>query len=80
MTYEEADKTTSTPHSTSPNTTNPSIMSVINISSKEQFSSLLTSSRFVVADCKSLTPRRALQPHLRPSPIEKSDADHDPVS
>ena len=64
----------------SPNTTNPSIMSVINISSKEQFSSLLISSRFVVADCKSLTPRRALQPHLRPSPIEKSDADHDPVS
>lgn len=55
-------------------------MSVINISSKEQFSSLLISSRFVVADCKSLTPRRALQPHLRPSPIEKSDADHDPVS
>jgi hypothetical protein len=32
-------------------------MSVINISSNEQFNTLLSSSRVVVADCESATPR-----------------------
>lgn len=53
-----------TPTSTPPTnlTTTTLTMSVINISSNEQFNTLLNSSRVVVADCKSLGLSRYAEP------------------
>lgn len=51
-------------------------MSVINISSNEQFNSILTSSRFVVADCKFNIPARSV-PTPPPPPAESKTADCD---
>lgn len=57
----------STPHSTA------TMSSPVHISSKEQFSTLLTKSRFVVADCKLHNPTLApLAPLASPRPSFKT--------